>query len=375
MRLSQGRLSVEAPKSGEGVTTLELFFDLVFVYTITQVTDLVTHAHYGEALAVMAVTWWMYDGYCWLSNNVGPTTVSTRVPMLVAMAAFLVMAVATPSVFGESGWPFAIAYTVVVVVHGLQFGRSSLGGSSQAILRVLPLNATVCVGLLLAAVLDDDGRWYGWAVALGAIVVAATRVQGTGFTLRPDHFAERHQLLIIIALGEIVVATGAGAQGRLDEVAVLSTVLLSMVLLAGLWWVYFGGDDARAAEVLASAPEDELGGHAFWAYSMAHLVHILGLVLVAAGLHEVVLEPAHHLPLHSAVCLASGTAVYLLAEVMFRIRLRFGAFDVLAAAALLVAPLTLLGQVNGMVELGALGALVAVTMLVDHRRSAHRGTS
>src|SRR4051794_27404065 len=287
MRLNRSLRAVAAPDATEGVTTLELFFDLVFVFTITQVTSVVrTPAGvegYLRALAILVVTWWMYDGYCWLSNNIGPKTLETRLPMLVAMAGFLVMAVATPDAFHDGAWPFAVAYVVVVVVHGVQFGRSSLGGSGQAIWRVMRLNLCIGGGLVLAAALASHGSaWFGWAAALAVIALEIVQVQGSGFTLRAEHFAERHQLLIIIALGETVVATGAGAQGRLRELAVLLAVLLSLVLLAGLWWVYFGGDDARGAEALAVAPPDRMTGDAFWAYSMLHFFHIVGLILVAA---------------------------------------------------------------------------------------------
>jgi low temperature requirement protein LtrA len=364
MRLSGVRHAVEAPEQSAGVTTLELFFDLVFVFTITQVTAVVREGDYGKALVVLMVTWWMYDGYCWLSNNVGAATLSTRIPMLVSMLGFLVMAVATPDVFDGGAWPFALAYLVVVVVHAAQFARSSLGGSASAIWGVLPLNLGITAGVLTAAALDGGAVWAGWGIAVAILLLAAFRVQGTGFSLRPEHFAERHQLLVIIALGEIVVATGAGAQHRLDDGWVLLAVVLSVALLGALWWVYFGGDDAIAAERLAAATDDELTGHAFWAYSMAHLVHVLGLVLVAAGLHEVVAGPTHDLPAEPALTLGLGTAVFLLAELGFRARLGFGRRLPLVAAAgscALVAP----GYLPGLVELGLLVMVVVVALATD----------
>jgi low temperature requirement protein LtrA len=362
---------VAAPSADEGVTNLELFFDLVFVYIITQVTTVVRAAEhptgYLQALAILVVTWWMYDGYCWLSNNIGPTTLATRVPMLVAMFGFLVMAVATPDVFHSGAWPFAIAYIAVVLVHGVQFARSSVGDSGTAILRVLPFNLAIGLALVVAAVLvPHDRAWIGWGAALVVVALMTWKARGVGFTVRPDHFAERHQLLIIIALGETVVATGAGAQGRLREAAVLITVFLAMVLLAGLWWVYFGGDDSRGAQALAETEPDRMGEAAFSAYSLVHLLHVIGLVLVAAGLHEVVLEPRGELELRAAVQLAAGTAVFLLAEAGFRRRLRIGsAWVLLLAAALCVVPAWLGSSVNGVLELALLGAVVVAALVVD----------
>lgn len=375
MATSRGKLSVEVPSAEAGVTNLELFFDLVFVFTITQVTNVVREAHdvdgFLRALAILTVTWWMYDGYCWLSNNVGPNTLSTRLPMLAAMASFLVMAIATPDAVHHGSWPFAVAYAAVVGIHGLQFGRSSLGGSSRAILQVLPLNAAVAVGLGVSAALGGDDSRLGLALAAGIVVVAAVRVQGSGFTLRPEHFAERHQLLIIIALGEIVVASGVGAEERLDQSGVLVSVILSITLLSALWWVYFGGDDARAAEALTAAEEGRVSNAAFWGYSMGHLLHVLGLVLVAAGLHEVVAHPTHELSWRFAVLLAAGTAVFLLAQVLFRRRLAIHAGWWLLAGAVLSVPTAALGsQVGALAELAVLPAVVIVALVLDERRRA-----
>src|SRR6195952_530538 len=315
MRLNRSLHAVAAPGAGEGVTTLELFFDLVFVYTITQVTSVVREDRPLAALGILVLTWWMYDGYCWLANNVGPTTLGTRLPMLVAMTGFLVMAISTPDAYHSGAWPFAIAYVTVVLVHGLQFARSSLGFSAQAILQVLPLNLGIGAGLVLAAVLaPHDDAWIGWLAAVVALLVAVVRVRGKGFTVRAEHFAERHQLLIIIALGETVVATGAGAQGRLKTFTVLLATVLSLALLASLWWVYFGGDDQLGARALAGADDGTMSDLAFWGYGMAHLVHVIGLVLVAAGLHDVILAPTQHLHTRPAAALAAGTAVFLVAE-------------------------------------------------------------
>ena len=139
MTTRRASLKVTAPGAEEGVTTLELFFDLVFVFAVTQLTALILEsdgaAGYARAGLVLAVTWWMYDGYAWLSNNVGPRTASTRLPMLAAMACFLVMAISTPQAFGDAAWLFAGAYVIVVLVHAASFARSSLGGSAAAIGR------------------------------------------------------------------------------------------------------------------------------------------------------------------------------------------------------------------------------------------------
>jgi len=363
--------AVAAPDEGRPVSTLELFFDLVFVFTITQVTALVRDGTgatgYLRGAAVLVVTWWMYDGYAWLSNNIEPTTLSTRLPMLAGMAGFLFMAIATPQAFGSQAWAFAIAYLLVVLIHGAQFSRSALGSSSEAIRRIVPVNVLAALMLMLAAALGGDLAWIGWALAIVPLVLAVVVRRERGFALRAGHFAERHQLIIIIALGETVVAVGAGAQDRLHSFPVVFAVLLSLALLSAVWWLYFGGDDERAAEALAELPDTEVPSVALRAYSLAHLLHVAGLVLVAVGLHAVVAEPGHGLSARNAVTTGAGLALFMIGEFCFlrTLRLTPGWWLVAgAAAALVVSPI---GLANGLAEVALLAAVTIVVVRV--RRS------
>jgi low temperature requirement protein LtrA len=220
MTLKRAPRPAPRPVEGAPVTTLELFFDLVFVFSVTQLTGLVLDSHtagYLQAAAVLVVTFWMYDGYAWLSNNVAPYSVSTRIPMLVAMMGFFVMAIAVPNVFGHTAWQYAIAYLVVVALHAWSFTRSTLGGSAVAIRGIVPYNVAIALSLVLAAALGHERAWIGWTLSVVIITAMVLGTSGSGFTLRAEHFAERHQLIIIIALGETVVATGVGAGGHIDE--------------------------------------------------------------------------------------------------------------------------------------------------------------
>ncbi|NUR06482.1 MAG: low temperature requirement protein A [Nocardioidaceae bacterium] len=337
---------VASPDAHAPVTSLELFFDLVFVLVVTQLTDLVLHSHdaagYVQAAAVLWVVWWMYDGFAWLANNVGPTTTSTRVPMLAAMAGFLVIAIAVPEAFGEDRWLFATAYLLTGVVHSVSFLRSSLGGSARAILSIAPINLGICAGLFLAAALPERLRWVGWAVAVGLPVLSFVRRVEGGFTIRPAHFAERHRLMLIIALGESVLAIGVSAEGHLEEVGYLVAVLLSVVLISLLWWVHFADDvSLERVEDVVERPEGMTGRTALIAFSLGYLVLVAGLVLVAAGLHDAVHDPAHHLSWRFALTMSVGAATYLLGNVFYLWRLGIGGrrwFVVCALLALLVAP-------------------------------------
>lgn len=368
MRIWKARLRVEAPDTAGEVTNLELFFDLVFVFTITQVTRVVRDSSdaqgYVHAGLILCITWWMYDGYAWLSNNVGPNSVSTRVPMLVGMLGFLTMAIATPNAFGNEAWPFAIAYLLVVLVHAVQFMRSSLGGSARAIWHVLPINLAVAAGLFAAAIIGPRWGWIGWTVSFAILLYAVVTHTEMGFGLRAGHFAERHQLLIIIALGETVVATGVGAEDRLNEWPVVLAVVLSMALLSSLWWVYFGGDNDRGAQALEDSPPRLMLLRAFWAYSLGHLIHIVGLVLVAAGLLEVIARPRHELDAAAALTLAIGTATFLASEILFRHLLALGRSRYLIVGAVLAVPTALVGHfVYGLAQLLTLSVVVIVILL------------
>ena len=355
-----------SPDAHAPVTTLELFFDLVFVFTVTQLTDLVLEpdggAGYLQAFVVLWVIWWMYDGFAWLANNIGPTTASTRLPMLVAMAAFLVIAIAVPGAFHEDRWAFALSYLVIVLVHLFSFLRSSLGESARAILSIAPVNLGMALGLLLAAALPEPVRWLGWLLAVLLPLASVLRQAEGGFSIRPAHFAERHRLMLIIALGESVLAIGLSAQEHITEPAYLLAVLLAMVLISLLWWVHFADDVAFArVERVIERPEGMSARTALIAFSLGYLVLVAGLILVAAGLHVAVRDPGHHLAWRTALTMSAGAAVYLGGNVFYLGRLGVHGrrwLAVMAAVCLVVAPV---GHAVG--ALAQVSALVLVLLL------------
>ena len=368
MTLRKDRLRAAVPGDAP-VTRLELFFDLVFVYLVTQLTDLVVESDgatgYLHAAAVLIVTWWMYDGYAYLSNNVLPTTTSTRLPMLLAMTCFLVMAIAVPDVFGDSAWQFAIAFLLVTTIHFLSFARSSLGGSAAAIHGIAPTNFGTALLIVAAAVVGEEWGWVCWALAVAVLLAAILRNVARGFSIRSEHFAERHALIVIIALGETIIATGKGAEHHLDEAKILIAVIASMVLISALWWAYFGGDEEEAAGVLDATPADQQAYRALISYSLTHLLHVFGLVLIAAGLHDVMHDPSHHLSTRIAVTMAAGVATYLVGEAAFRGSLGLGGMVPLLGGAVLALAVSPLGvHVSGLAELLALGVVCILTVIV-----------
>jgi low temperature requirement protein LtrA len=367
--MALSRLKAATPTEDAPVTMLELFFDLVFVFSVTQLTTLILMSGgwrgYGRAALVLVVTWWMYAGYAWLANNVGPTTVSTRLPMLVAMTCFLVMAIAVPDAFGSGAWLFAIGYLLVVLVHAVSFARSTLGGSAAAIRSILPVNLGTALLLVLAALVGEGWGWAFWVAACLVLATSVVRTGESGFSVRTEHFVERHQLLIIIALGETIIATGVSAQGQLTHLDVLAAVLLSMLVISCLWWVYFGsGDDQAGARALDEVSEARRTVMGMRAYSLTHLAHIAGLVLVAVGLHEVVHHPVRHLTWAGALTLSAGCALYLVGEIAFRRVLHLGTVAghlVTAVACLVVAVVGV--TVNGAIQLLSLGVVLLGLLL------------
>lgn len=372
------RLKEPPPTEDAPVTMLELFFDLVFVFSVLQLTKLILlpggWEGYAHAGLVLMVTWWMYVGYAWLANNVHPTTVSTRLPMIFAMGCFLVMAIAVPDAFGSGAWPFAIAYLLAVLVHAFSFARSTMGDSTGAVRTILPVNIAAALLLVLAAVVGERWAWSCWLGACLVLAASVVRTGESGISVRTEHFVERHQHLVIIALGETIIATGLSAQGRLSQFDVLAAVLVAMLVISSLWWVYFGsGDDAAGLRALEKVSEGRAPIIGMRGYSLSHLIHIAGLVLVAAGLHEVIPHPGRHLTWAVALTLSAGCTVYLLGEVAFRRFLHLGSVSGhLLAAATCLATAVLGATVNGVIQLGALGAVLLALLLSGSSGSAGR---
>lgn len=308
------------PADDARVSNVELFFDLVFVFTITQLTRLVDQSRgpldlFG-AFLVLVLVWWMYAGYAWLINATGAEG-GMRFVLLAAMAGFLVMALSLPTFFTQGGPWFGLAYLAVVLLHSGSFavrgGRAAWG----AVLGILVINASAA-GLAIAAGLAPPA--WRWAYLLGgaSMFILSTLLQGEReFSVNPGHFAERHGLVILIALGESVFGIGSGAAGQAFAWDSLAGVLLSLVLVAGLWWAYFGGDDARAEHRLVEARPQDRPRMALLGYWYAHLAMIAGIVLVATGLKRTVGQ-AGAAPPATAWLLGGGVAVYLAGGALFR---------------------------------------------------------
>jgi low temperature requirement protein LtrA len=370
MRVHPAKRATPELTETSGVTTLELFFDLVFVFAVTQLTGVVRHGHgpgdLARAALILFVLWWMYDGFAWLTNNVSTTSTSRRLFVLLGMAAFLVIAVAVPEAFGRDGVIFGAAYVALVLIHAGMFTLAQFSGSARAIWGILPFNLGCALLVLAAGWFTGTADWVLWSAGAAVLVAAMLRRAESGFQLRPAHFAERHGLIVIIALGESVVGIGVGAEGQLHEPAVVVSALLALALAAALWWLYFDRDDEYGAHALAGLATEGRARRALFAYSLGVLVLVAGIVLAAAGLETAVAHPHGHLSAWAAWTLAAGVGVYLLGLGLFRRLLGLGGAWLRPAVVVPVLACALLGTAtNGAVEIAAITVILGLTVAVD----------
>ncbi len=309
------------------VTPVELFFDLVFVFGFTQVTTLMTDdptwSGLGEGLMVLAALWSVWAAYAWLTNVVDPEEGAARGAMLVAIGAAFIAALAVPDVFGEHGVLFGVAFLIVRVMHVVLYALASRGDSDLlgAVLRITP-TTVAAAGLIIAAGFSDDGlRIALWLAALVIDYVGPLLSGASGWRVRPAHFAERHALIMIIALGEAFIAMGVSATGTEIDGGTILTVLLGLVVATSMWLAYFDFFSIRAEGVLSERAGDERNAVARDLFSYLHLPMVAGVVLVALALKKTLADVDHALDAVPAFGLFGGSALYLLAYVGIRVRL------------------------------------------------------
>jgi low temperature requirement protein LtrA len=328
-------------------TPLELFFDLVFVFAITQVTGFITHdpswLRLVEGLAILATLWFAWVSYAWLENTAASDEGPIRVVMLLAMGAMFAASLAVPGAFGDDALAFGVAYLVVRLLH---LGAYTYVSREDPELRgvVIRLASTVIPAallLVLAGALDGTPRGICWAAAL-AVDYGGLALRGVeGWTVKPGHFAERHGLIVIIALGESIIAIGVGVSGLGFTGGVVTAALLGGAVAAALWWTYFDFVSLVGEHNFRNASPAAQVRIARDSYTYLHLPMVAGIILFAAGV-KVTLE--HSLAEHPdeleaavATALTCGVAMYLIALSAFR-RRNVGSWNrqrLLAAAILL----------------------------------------
>ena len=308
------------------MTPLELFFDLVFVLAITQCTALMaatpTWPGIARGLLVLGVLWWCWVGYAWLTSIVNPEEGIVRLVIFAAMAALLVVSLSVPGAFGEDALLFACTYGIVRAAHIALFvivGRDD----PRFMESTVGLAGGTAVGVALLVVASaTDGLVQGalWALALALDMGEPFFFGSEGWKLAAGHFAERHGLILLIALGESIVAIGVGADAGVDA-GVAAAAVLGVVVAAAFWWLYFDvvalAAERRLARAAVGREQNEIARDS---YSYLHFPMVAGIVLGALGLKKTIGHVGDPLELIPATALLGGASLYLLAHVAFRWR-------------------------------------------------------
>ena len=366
-------------------TFFELFFDLVYVFAVTQLSHhllgagLTWTAAAQTALMLIAVYWaWNYT--TWMANWFDPDTNAVRLILIVVMLASLLMAVAIPEGFGARALLFAASYV------GLQVARNAFvvvvtppGPFNQNFRQILTWSL-LSAPLWIAGGIIDDARWPLWLIALG-VDLAGPLVRfwlpGWGSTphrlweIDGNHFAERFELFVIIALGESIVLTGVTASNAGLSASVTVALGLAFVSSTALWWLYFSGTARILVDRISGSRVDEVGALGRDVFTYLHLPIIAGIVLMAVGDELVIAHPNEALELSGALTMLCGPALYLVGLVGCLIRVGHEMpWPTVGTVVILLAAVPLATMVNGMVTLGFVVVVLVALAIVDERRRA-----
>jgi low temperature requirement protein LtrA len=313
-------------ESERRVTHLELFFDLVFVFAITQVTGFLVHdPTWGgllRGLFLLGALWWAWAAYAWLTNTLDPEEGAVRLAVFASMAAMLVVALATPHAFDVDGVVFGVAYFIVRALHLVLYALAGRNDPDleRAVLRILPSALLGAALIIVAAFFDGAAELAIWAVALAIDYLWLLVTGMRGWRVSPEHFVERHALIIIVALGESIIAIGIGAGELSLDAGTIAIAAIGIGVVCALWWSYFDWVIYVSQARLADAEGLERAVLARDLYSYLHLPMVGGIVLFAFGLETTLAHGGTPLEIIPAIGLCGGLALYLGAHVAMRLR-------------------------------------------------------
>jgi low temperature requirement protein LtrA len=371
-------------------TPVELLWDLVFVFAITQVTTLLwrdlTWRGFGRAMLVLALVWWAWSAFVWAANAQVADSPTLRACLLISSIAIFITGLSVPHAFGSEATLFAVTYAVVRLLHlGLYADASRRGNASWA--AIAGFAVTVIAGMALLIAGSFASSWLRTALW---VLAAAIDYAGPAWLTRERlrglqhvavaHFAERYSLFVIICLGESIVAIGVGALGSSSERALTGelvvAVALGLLITIAMWWAYFEGFAARAEERLREHDDPVLA--AADSYSYLHLVIVAGIITFAVGV-KVLTRGSVSVPLPepARLALCGGVAMYLVGHAAFALRMVGEVeYEKLAVAAALLVLFTLSAGLAAWVVAVAIAALVSGLCVVETesvRRALSRG--
>jgi low temperature requirement protein LtrA len=354
----------------ERVSTLELFFDLVFVFTITQLTAVLAHHPTWEGLAqvvlMLGVIWWMYGGYAWLTNTVRADIGIVRLLLLGGMAGFMVLALVIPTTFSGDGPLFGLAYLLVVAIHSGLFLRASPASVAASFRGVVPYNLAMSALVIVGGAIGGTVEYVLFAAAFAVGWFLPKGNDESGFEIGPAHFVERHGLVVIVAIGESVIAVGIGASQLEVDAGMIAVAVLGLALSACFWLTYFGGDDTRAERALAMAPRETRPSLVIGAYGYWHIPILLGVVASASALEVAIAHASDELAFARAFALGGGVAAYMLGEAMFRRQLGIGPPGTrLLVAGVALATIPIGTELSAIVQIAVLVVAAAAALALE----------
>jgi low temperature requirement protein LtrA len=377
------------PDAGEQRTTsLELFYDLAFVFAVTQVSHLLlddlSWRGAGRAALALLVVWWAWNYTTWASNELDTDSTGVRLMLLAVMLASLLLAVSIPEAFGSRALLFACSYAAIQVGRHLflTYVASERGTiERRRAARILAWLAASSTLWVLGAAVGGTARIWLWLAALaidygGPLVLyripGRPPLDGSAWTVQTAHFAERFQLFLIIALGESIVLTGATTAELELDAARAAAFALAFISTAALWWLYFDYAARIAERRLALAQDAERTLAARDAYTYLHVVLAGGVILSAVGAEIVIAHPREALGTAETLAVVAGPALYLLANALFRLRLAHSiAWKRLAGAAACLAAAALGGALDALWLAAVLDAIL-VGVIAAERLAARR---
>ncbi len=356
------------------VSPLELFFDLVFVFSITQVAALLSGDPSMEGLIggllVLLLIWWSWSQYTWVLNSLGNEATVMKLTLLAAMAAVLFMALAVPDALGEGGMWFAVGYTAVLLLGLAVFAVGA--PEDQRVDRnryAIPAFVGVLT-VLVGGLFQGEARMAVWGVGMVIQIGAAFFVGSSDFRIKPAHFAERHALFVIIALGEIIVAVGLAATGSERNVETTAALAGAFLVVAVLWWAYFDWLASAMEQALAAVTGPVRGSTARDIFTLGHIPLIAGVVLYAVGAEEAVAHASDHLESagRTSLALAIGLIVCAYAFLAYRSD-HFITWERLVGGAIAIAAVLGLQTVNGGTILWIVAFIIGLSLLLERPRA------
>ncbi len=388
------RVERRADEGGGRVTALELFYDLVFVFAITQITHLLVDnlswAGVGQASVVLLVVWWSWNYTTWVTNELDPESAVTRLLLIILMLGSLLMAIAIPEAFGDKALLFAGTYVAMQVGRHtfLTFAAARSGTTERERAgRILVWFVAAGVFWISGALVEGSARTILWVVALAVDYTAPfvlywvpgrRRLGGETWQVGTEHFAERFQLFVIVALGESIVVTGATTSDLDLTRPTLLAFVVAFLSSASLWWLYFN-IVARIVQQHLEVAQDRTT-LARDGYTYLHVFIVAGIIVSAVGDELVIAHPTETLRDSELIAVVAGPALYLMAHVALRLRMTGTIGRKRLAGAMACLAVGFLGpHVSALVLsallLGVLIAVIAAEQLAAIRRDRRGETS